>query len=350
LFLKGNCTLTRRPQLRLLRRLRTSAGSRTPGCSPQGSCSRRRGARHSGSWLSCLKFCPHCRCHCRVYDDFMATWEDGPEYAPIERPADFQTPDAPPLEIAPPYTQAAAWAPKGRPIFDNPSEKVAPLGSLVPLQREEPRDPQKPFAVVTTTMTSDSAWGAVHWSSPRSQPAGPAASGSFESIAGAVYPPPDQPIALRGGTDAGPAGFPAPGTPGWFAPGPHDQQPQPTNAVTAKAVLDAATPGLCMCLIIGGLVYVLSPIILCICVGLAGRVKVATAEVRRAHTFGLVVLAIMGVLGGLIVGTDFADWWRFLGQWSLLICWVLLVGTLATIYRRLRSQPPSPPPYQSPWR
>ena len=34
-----------------------------------------------------------------------------------------------------------------------------------------------------------------------------------------------------------------------------------------------------MCLIIGGLVYVLSPIILCICVGLAGRVKVAKMNV-----------------------------------------------------------------------
>jgi hypothetical protein len=280
----------------------------------------------------------------------MATWEDGPEYAPIERPADFQTPAAPPLKIAPPYTQAAAWAPKNRPVFDNPSEKVTPLSSLVPVSGEEPRDPQKPFAVVSTTMTSDSAWGAVHWSSPRSQPiGGPAAPGRLASAAPAPYPPPDQPIAVRNATNTLPGAFPAPGTPGWFAPGPYDQQQPPSNPVTAKAVLDAATPGLCMCLIIGGLVYVLSPIILCICVGLAGRVKVATAEVRRAHTFGLVVLAILGVLGGLLVGTDFGDWWRFLGQWALLICWVLLVTTLVTIYRRLKSEHPSPPPYQSPW-
>ena len=51
----------------------------------------------------------------------MATWEDGPEYAPIERPSDFQSPDASPLTIAPPHTQLAAWAPKNRPVFDSPA-------------------------------------------------------------------------------------------------------------------------------------------------------------------------------------------------------------------------------------
>jgi hypothetical protein len=104
-----------------------------------------------------------------------------------------------------------------------------------------------------------------------------------------------------------------------------------------------------MCLIIGGLVYVLAPIFLCVSVGLAGRVKVAAAEVRRAHIFGIVALAILGVLGSLIVGTDFGEWWRFVGQWALLICWVLLVTTLVTIYRRLKPQAPSPPTYRSPW-
>jgi hypothetical protein len=119
--------------------------------------------------------------------------------------------------------------------------------------------------------------------------------------------------------------------------------------VSARSVLDAATPGLCMCLIIGGLVYVLAPIFLCISVGLASRVKVATAEVRRAHVFGIVVLAVLGILGSLIVGTDFSEWWRFVGQWALFICWVLLVATLVMIYRRLKAEAPPPPTYRSPW-
>jgi hypothetical protein len=280
----------------------------------------------------------------------MATWEDGPEYAPIERPSHFQDPDAPPLNTAPPYTQAAAWAPRGRPTFDSPPAPLAPLSTLVPVQREEPRDPQKPFAVVSSTMTSDSAWGAVHWAAPTGQPGTPAAVGTLRPAAGALYPPPDQPMVIHRGANNEPAPFPTPGTPGWFSPPPYGHQPQPVPTVTAKSVIDAATPGLCMCLIIGGLVYVLSPIMLCICLGLAGRAKVATTDVRRAHVFGVVVLAIMGVLGTMIIDTGFADWWRFVSQWGLLICWILLVGSLATIYRRLRAEAARPPSNRSPWR
>ena len=233
----------------------------------------------------------------------MATWEDGPEYAPIERPSEFQNPDAPPLETAPPYMQVAAWAPKSRPLFDNPSAPLTPLSSLVPAQREEIRDPQKPFTVVSSMMTSDSAWGAVHWAPPSGRPVGPNSGGGWSPTAAAPYPPPDQPIAVRPGNDPA-APFPTPGTPGWFAPGVYGQQPQPGVQVTARSVLDAATPGLCMCLIIGGLVYALAPIFLCVSLGLSGRAKVATAEVRRAHVFGVVVLAILGVLGTLVVGTE----------------------------------------------
>jgi hypothetical protein len=105
-----------------------------------------------------------------------------------------------------------------------------------------------------------------------------------------------------------------------------------------------------MCLIIGGLVAVLSPILLGVGVGLAGRVKVATAEVRRTFIFAIGVLALIGVLGLLIVDTGFAEWWRFLSSWGLLICWALLISTLVMVYRRLRSEKPTPPTYQSPWR
>jgi len=105
-----------------------------------------------------------------------------------------------------------------------------------------------------------------------------------------------------------------------------------------------------MCLIIGGLVYVLSPILLCISLGLAGRVKVAAPEIRRAHIFGMVVLAIMAFIGTVMIDTGFSDWWRFVGRWGLLISWILLVGTLGTIYLRLKSQTPRPPTYRPPSR
>jgi hypothetical protein len=279
----------------------------------------------------------------------MATWEDGPEYAPIERPSDFQSPDAAPLKTAPPHTQMAAWAPKNQPVFDSPEGAVAPLSTLTPA-REEPRDPQEPFAVVSSTMTSDSAWGAVHWAPPAGPPTSLPTTAGWTPPPGAPHPLPGQPLDVRAGVNPPPGSFPAPGTPDWFGPGPHGQQPRPTSPITARTVLDAATPGLCTCLIIGGLIYALSPIMLCICVGLAGRVKVARAEIRRTYMLGLGLLAVIGVLGMLVVDTDFAEWWRFLGSWGLLICWALLVSTLVMVYRRLKSETSPPPTYRSPWR
>jgi hypothetical protein len=279
----------------------------------------------------------------------MATWEDGPEYAPIERPSEFQNPDAPPLETAPPYTQMAAWAPKNRPAFDSPDGPVAPLSTLTPV-REEPRDPQKPFAVVASTVTSDSAWGAVHWASPTGRQTALAPTAGWTPLPGAHHPRPEQPLAVRGGVSPTPSNFPTPGTPDWFGPGPYGHQPRPTNPVTARTVLDAATPGLCICLAIGGLVSVLSPIILWIALGLASRVKVAKDEVRRAFKLGIGLLAALGILGTVVVDTGFADWWRFLGNWGLVICWGLLVSTLILVYRRLKSAPTLPPTYGSHWR
>ena len=235
----------------------------------------------------------------RVYDDCMATWEDGPEYAPIERPSDFQNPDARPLDVAPPYAQVAAWAPKNRPVFDSPEGQWRPCPRLTPA-REEPRDPQEPFAVVSSTMTSDSAWGAVHWAAPTGQPTAPPTAAGWTPPPGAHHRP-DQPLAVAPGPAQRRVTSRRPERLTGLAQGHTVNTPRPTTPVTARAVLDAATPGLCMCLIIGGLVSVLSPIILCIGVGLAGRVKVATTEVRRTYMLAIGVLALIGVLGLLIV-------------------------------------------------
>jgi hypothetical protein len=279
----------------------------------------------------------------------MATWEDGPEYAPIERPTDFQSPDAPPLDTAPPHTQMAAWAPKNRPAFDSPEGSVAPLSTLTPA-REEPRDPQEPFEVVASTMTSDSAWGAVHWTPPTGQPTALPGTPGWTPAPSDRDPQPAQPLAVHSQASTAPGNFPIPGTPNWFGPGPYGQQPQATGPVTVRSVLDAATPGLCTCLIIGGLVSVISPIILCISAGLVGRVRVATAQIRQVYRLGLGLLAVIGVIGLLVVDTGFSDWWGFVGSWGLLICWALLVTTLIMVYRRLKADAPSPPPYQPPWR
>ena len=271
----------------------------------------------------------------------MATWEDGPEYAPLERPADFAPAAGAPLSVAPPVHQMAALAPKDRPVFDQPSVPLAPLDSLVPVV-EETRDPQVPFAVVSSTVTSDSAWAAVHWGAP-----GPPA-----ELPVAASPPwaPSQPLpAPRTQPTAPDSQFPAPGTPGWFGPGPYVEQPPAPPPIGPKAVWDAAMPGMCICLAVGGLVYVVAPILFAVSFGLSRSVRVARDQVRRAFAAGAAILGLVGIVAALTNDEGFPQWWTVVGGWSLVICWAVLLATLVLVYRALRAGEQPAPPNRQPW-
>ena len=276
----------------------------------------------------------------------MATWEDGPEYAPIERPADFADAGAPPLSVAPPVIQAAAQAPKDRPFFDQPPAAVAPLESLVPTPAET-RDPSAPFTVVSAAMTNDSAWGALHSGPPTAPPV------AFPTTAGPVSGPVALPITSdpwsRHTQPPPDSRFPAPGTPAWFGPGPYGEQPASPGRVSAKAVWDAAMPGLCIILAVGGLVYVLAPIFYAIAFGLSGRVRVARQQVRGAFAIGSVFLGLIAVIATLTNDFGFGQWWETVGAWSLAACWALLLTTLILVYRALRAGERPEPVYRSTW-
>lgn len=92
----------------------------------------------------------------------MATWEDGPEYAPAERPSTFDAPTAASL----------AEAPGGRTPSAGPG--AAPTGftepeHVEPLERYDPdpgpqRDPEEPYTLARSTLTQvDSEWGRTAW-------------------------------------------------------------------------------------------------------------------------------------------------------------------------------------------
>lgn len=309
----------------------------------------------------------------------MATWEDGPEYAPLERPDDFSVPSADPLEIVPPAYQSAAQAPKDRPQFDGPRDTVAPLSQLIPVVADQ-RDPGQPFAVVSSTLTStDSAWGSAHWSSPHGpsgsplteQAAAPTTPRTAPAYGGTTprdplyndpahqpwgappvtsWPSPQAPLPPVGGPAQLPGGYPPPGTPQWFGPGPDaPPPPQPPAALDAKAVVTAATPGLLICLVIGGLIYLLAPIMLGLAFVLSSRVKVAQQQIRQGFYVALGFLGFFA-LAGLVTGRLwFTDWWSFVGGWSLAICWAMLVTVLLRVYRALKRRTPTPPPYTSNW-
>jgi hypothetical protein len=312
----------------------------------------------------------------------MATWEDGPEYAPLERPAEFSSPTAAPLEVIPPTVQSAALAPVARPAFDAPQAPVAPLAQLVPVVADE-RNPELPFDVAASTVTSmDSAWGAAHWSPPGGSPGqapiapptppsggadptstsawppppvpnpGPYGSAPAEWPAPTTaWPPPSAPFPPMGGPAQLPSGYPPPGTPQWFGPGPTGQLPPPAapSSVNARAVSAAATPGLLICLAVGGFIHPFAPITLALAFFLSSRVKVAQTAVRRAFFITLGFLGLIAVVG-LLGWIGFGEWWSYLAWWSLLLSWAMLVTVIVLVYRGLKNGPPRPPVnYTSNW-
>lgn len=110
----------------------------------------------------------------------MATWQDGPEYAPLVRPAAFEPPEQPTAAPPDPGDTSAlaaggeppqvrsARAPHVRPGFSAPES--VPLDQ-VSSGSPDRRDPHEPFDVVARTARSGSAWPAAHAAQPQPAPA-----------------------------------------------------------------------------------------------------------------------------------------------------------------------------------
>jgi hypothetical protein len=280
----------------------------------------------------------------------MATWEDGPEYAPIERPDGFSVPDVAPLTVAPPHLQPAANAPVQRPAFGDPAAPVIALADLVPAA-EESRDPTLPYDVASSALTSgDSAWSAVHWRPPTSpiSPSSPtpwgmsatAPGGWGTSAANGSWPSaplnPQGPMHPPNPPAHGPTGFPAPGTAQWFGPAPYAPPPAPVQ-VTAKDVVTAVTPALLIVLGLGGLIHPVAPITLIVAWTLSTRTSVAKQQIRVAFVVAVAALAVLGLFLGFAGALDFADWWNGLSWVALVISWGLFAAVLALATRALKA-------------
>lgn len=283
--------------------------------------------------------------------EHMATWEDGPEYAPWQRPDGFTTPPVPPLlsveAAAPPHPNA----PVARPHFDRPTVALTPLAALVP-EPPEQRDPAVPFAVVSSTVTVGpelgpaTAWSAAHGrTAPLDATATPALDGTPPPVevppaeawapVETSWPPPDQPLTPTAGPAALPGGFPSPGTPAWFSGPPPAPQPY-MPPITARTVVEAASPALLITLGIGCLLAAAAPITLCVAAALSSRVQIAREAVRRAFVVALTSLAGIAVLIALVNDAGFGAWWAALAPWALLGSWVLVVVVVVTVFRQLK--------------
>lgn len=246
----------------------------------------------------------------------MATWEDGPEYAPLERPDAFAEPTVATVGLeSPPAPAPHQPAPADRPVFAGPTAPVPPLASLVPPPAAG-RDPEQPFEVVSSLVTAESsAWASAHWTPAPAAPAFPPPT--------STPPPPVQQ-------------FPVPGTPQWFAPGGYPPPAPAPTAPTAKAVLAAATPGVLVTLVIGAFIWVLAPVTVIIAFLLTGRMTYGRKPTRTTFAAVLAFLGLVGLLSLVTAADSFSDWWDSVAAWACFGSWVLLVATVVAVYRELR--------------
>lgn len=123
--------------------------------------------------------------------------------------------------------------------------------------------------------------------------------------------------------------------------------------VDARRVFQAATPGLCITLAIGGFVSVLAPVTFCVALALSSRVRTAKVKVRATFFLALAVIglfALIGVFSTLLNAGTFGDWWTFVGGWTLVVSWVTLIVVLWHVRRELKyGRRPPVYPTSSPW-
>lgn len=270
----------------------------------------------------------------------MATWEDGPEYAPLEPPAQFTVPDVPPLSEAPPPEEVPP-VPGDRPQFGDPEKPVAPLATLVPEEDGEERDPRTPFAVDSDAMTqggAGGAWSAAHWRPPAGQQQGPGNQpGGWGPPTGAPVAPTD-PVALQSGPPPTVGNLPAPGTPAWFGHGPTASAGQPRPATPWKAV-----PPAVLILLACSLIYVVAPFSYSLAFILAARMRYARRKVLIAFGVGFGIALTISTTSALANYATLGEWYQSLSVW-LLLASLAMFGLIYVLVKNELDRLPRRPP------
>lgn len=266
----------------------------------------------------------------------MATWEDGPEYAPVARPDLFTAPVAvSPLEPAPPIPVPSPDAPAHEPMFDQ-RVAVRPLNEHIPDLGPQ-RDPQEPYAVAAAAMTSiDSAWGSViHYHvQPGETPAGVTPAG----------PPPYDPRApiLVTGAALSPMATAWPGPDGQppesLPSGPVAQErPSPSfgavfNAITAPTFITLLLGGLAMAVPLFGW---LSPLMFILAFLTSGRIGYRRPWVRLAFLVGSGALGTTVLVGLLFSSSGGLAYFEVVQAVSTATCWLVLIALLGIVWQAL---------------
>jgi hypothetical protein len=261
----------------------------------------------------------------------VATWEDGPEYAPVDWPTAFVAPETVPLSTAMPELDPSAGAPAAPPErYEQPKERVPALADLVPAPAET-RDPGEPFHVTSAVMTASSAWGSAHSTQAVAVPL-PQPAWTPEQAVASAYPPP-QPV----------QGFPAPGTPEWFGPG---TVPFEANQVqvplTVGTVAEGVSWGLLITLLLGGVLSYLSPVLLLTAFFLSSQVRYRRRVMKIAIIVAMAIVVVSGA-GAMAGGADGTLAWESMATSSVWCCWLLIAfGVGLSVLAIRRAEHPEP--------
>lgn len=313
----------------------------------------------------------------------MATWEDGPEYAPEQRPVEFVEPDpaeggtqggpdggrqgATALSVAPPRPRPSAGAPTSRPRFEQ-RHQVRPLPEH-DVVTESPRDPTLAFRVNHSTMTTapeqSVAWGAAHMPiqlSSTSQLTGPAPA-----------PAPGQPIGqappMQPGGALQPGPMPSapmqPGPPPYAGPGqpaPNRGAMIPANPYGARGLppltfgsfYRSLTPFVLFSLLGAGIINPISIFLYAAAFWFSVRWPRSRSEYYRSvvtntYWVGAGLIGTTMVVGLLMGPTSIGQWWELTNQISQIAGFATLAVITGAICHSLNiGRAPDPDPQQQP--
>ncbi len=266
----------------------------------------------------------------------MATWQDGPEYAPHERPAAFVTPPLPPLGAPEPPVPITEPPVAGvEPSFLPATGPQPDLAALVP-DAAPGRNPNTAFEVSTAALTA----GTSTWSS-----GGAVASGRLPTQPFTAPGPPlagylPVQAAVQPNAQVNPAPFPAPNTPQWFAPPPSSRVPSAPPSVSIGQIWQAATPAVVIPLILGALFSWISILMLALAFALSARIAYRRVAVRRSFTAALVWVALSGLMSLASDGYDADLLFSALSGGAQLVCWILPIVIGLVVGAAIRSGEP----------
>lgn len=287
----------------------------------------------------------------------MATWEDGPEYAPMEAPEGFDAGDAPTHATSTLTGSRATRTPTPTALATHPADEPAAYGvergwpalaQLDPGVRRDARDPHEPYAITQTAVTNGgSAWGSAH-RAPH-QPIMVSSSRGREPDVATLPPPAGAPIDAVPFSESAPVGAPQrtpSGTPGQttaWAPapsGPAILPPQPRADLTLGTLWDSLTPPFIIAVLVGCVAFPVSPLALIAAAYTAGRARRIAIPLRRAAILAVVGSFHLGLFGAVGGGPGF---WGGASLGGLLLSWCLLAYALIRTAVAIRRNEPLTP-------